>query len=291
MAERGPLVSIALAGFNAERTLALTIQSILSQSYSDWELIVNDDGSTDETLAVARRFTDPRVRIISDGLHKGQTARLNEMIALSRGKYYARMDADDIAYSQRLERQVLFLETHPDVDLVGSWMLVFGKDGVPLGKRVGTFAASSHSILRSVPLGHPTFMGKVSWFEANPYAQYATFSQDQQLLIRAMKSSRFDVVPEILLGYREEALTVHKQIRYRWSYIQEMTMLAQDIGRWRAAALIGVQTAKLALDVFAIGTRTDHKLLGHRAQPITKQERAAWSAIWDQLNAGDCMRQ
>jgi glycosyltransferase involved in cell wall biosynthesis len=86
-----PLVSIGMPVFNCERTLSTAIQSILNQTYSNWELIIIDDGSRDKTLEVANSFRDPRIEVINDGQNQRLPIRLNQAIALSRGKYFARI--------------------------------------------------------------------------------------------------------------------------------------------------------------------------------------------------------
>ena len=223
MNEASPLVSIALPVYNAEATIELAIRSILLQTYENWECLVLDDGSTDRTLEIVHRFTDPRLRVVSDGRHYGRSFLLNKGIAISRGKYLARMDGDDVAYPQRLERQVAFMEAHPNVDLIGTWMLVFGKNGSALGRRGSTFPHSRSAtqwIFRSLPLPHPTFFGKITWFQQNQYAIWATTFEDQQLLMRTFQTSHLEVLPEILLGYREEKLTVAKQWRYRRAFFR-----------------------------------------------------------------------
>jgi glycosyltransferase involved in cell wall biosynthesis len=104
-----PGVTIAMPFFNNAATLELSIRSLLNQSCGDYELLLCDDGSYDESLAIAHSFDDPRVICWSDGRRLGVGARLNECIDRARGPYMARMDADDIAYPNRLAQQMAFL--------------------------------------------------------------------------------------------------------------------------------------------------------------------------------------
>ena len=108
-----PLVSIAMPFYNAERTIATSIRSILLQSHTNWELLLCDDGSTDASRALAGSFHDPRIVVWGDQQRLQLGARLNECIERARGEYIARMDADDIAYPRRLEKQLRFLMDHP----------------------------------------------------------------------------------------------------------------------------------------------------------------------------------
>src|SRR6516164_1614607 len=157
-----PLVSIGMPAFNCEETLAVAIRSILSQSCEDWELLVMEDGSGDGTLEVARSFSDSRISVISDASHKGLVARLNQAVEISLGKYFARMDADDVAYPERFERQVEYLERHPQVDLVGCHMLMFRDGGIAFGCRL---TPENHEVICDQPasgfrIAHATLMGR-----------------------------------------------------------------------------------------------------------------------------------
>ena len=121
-----PLVTIGLPCYNVEVTVLDTVRSVLAQTLNDWELVIVDDGSTDATLELVERIEDPRVRVLSDGVNKGRSVRLNDLHREARGKYVARMDADDLMFPQRLEKQVEFLEANPDIDLVGSGLVSVG---------------------------------------------------------------------------------------------------------------------------------------------------------------------
>src|ERR1700733_15711426 len=120
----GPMISIAMPFYNSAATLELSIRSILNQTYGDFELLLCNDGSDDHGLAIARSFDDPRVICWSDGRRRRLAARLNECIDRARGRYLARMDADDIAYPDRLAQQLDFLSNHAEVDLCSAGAMV-----------------------------------------------------------------------------------------------------------------------------------------------------------------------
>lgn len=279
-----PLVSIGMPVFNAEKTIRQAIRSILLQTFSDWELLIIDDGSTDGTLAAVREFCDERIRVIGNNTNRGIAVRLNTAVALSRGEYFARMDGDDICYPRRLERQVSYVHAHPDVDLTGAWMLVFGRQGQPVGKRASAAGRITDiSLIRSIPLSHPTFFGKRAWFAANPYAEWPSHFQDQQLLLRTVKQSNIHVIPEILLGYREEPLTLTKQVRYRGSFFRNARPLARQLGGRGAALLLTAQAAKLLVDAVAITTGLRARLLRYRAVPASDVESREWQSVWNSV--------
>jgi glycosyltransferase involved in cell wall biosynthesis len=282
------LVTIAMSVRNNARTLATTIRSILDQTYTHWELLLIDDGSTDGTLEIARSFTDPRITVISDGKARGLAERLNEAIDLSAGTYFARMDGDDIAYPQRLERQVAYLEAHPDVDLAAAWVVTFGADGVALGKRMN---AERHEEICAHPafgiaLPHPTWVGRLGFFQYYRYKTSAVMCQDVDLLLRAYRHARFATVPEVLLGYREERLQLKKLLWTRGyhvrSIVQEFVRQGEPGLAVKGAAMLGV---KAMVDCVAVTTGLNYRLLRHRALPMSADEQREWREIWDRLHA------
>jgi len=212
MASARALVSIALSMRNSEATIVPAIRSLLTQSFRDWELLVLDDGSSDRSVELARDCADERVQVHRDGQHLGLAARLNQAIDLARGRYFARMDADDIAYPQRLERQVTWLQAHTDIDLLGAGMMVFEGEGTP----IGVFPArATHAEICARPasgfyLPHPTWIGKLEWFKRWRYDPGWLGAEDQDLLLRSFSASRFAAIPEPLLGYRQNVLSLRK---------------------------------------------------------------------------------
>ena len=115
-------ISIGIPIYNAEAYLEDAINSILAQTHELWELILIDDGSTDASLAIAKRFeeADHRIRVIADGINKKLPARLNQLIEEANYDYIARMDADDLIHPDRLAIQLSFLEKNPNYDLVST---------------------------------------------------------------------------------------------------------------------------------------------------------------------------
>jgi glycosyltransferase involved in cell wall biosynthesis len=277
-----PLVSVVLPFYNAQATLAAAIRSILFQSYGHWELILLDDGSTDNSLCIAENVADPRIKIISGGYNRRLPRRLNQGVAFSQGEYIARMDADDIAYPDRLATQVAFLENHPQIDLLGSRVLIFEEGG----KIVGTYPFQrTHVDICSRPwagfyLAHPTWMGKARWFKENPYQLNATRIEDQDLLLRTFKTSQFACLPEILMGYRQSALSLKNVLMGRYHFSKALVKnRIGDKGRIIAWGVAG-QAAKALIDTFAITTGLTYRILKHRALPVSTTDVDAWHRIW-----------
>lgn len=180
--------------FNCSPTLKTAVRSIVMQTHTDWELLIIDDSSTDDTLAVANAIQDPRVRVFSDRMgNVGLAARLNQGIDLARGHFIARMDGDDVSFPQRLQRQLEFLEQHPKVDLVGCSMIIFKGAGEWVGLQPArrTHDQVCGNALRSCLLPHATWMGRAAWFRAHRYDPLHRRAEDRELLLRTRDCSRF----------------------------------------------------------------------------------------------------
>lgn len=202
-------VSIGIPFYNSERFLATAIYSVINQSYSNWKLFLIDDGSQDSSLKIAEYFAkdDHRITVISDGVNKGLPYRLNELSMLADGKYYFRMDADDIMHPDRVLDQITFLKRNPQVDLVGSGLISIDNDNQILGKRKGLdkFRYSLHDVIHNSWSVHPTIAGKTEWFKNNKYDPNLKRGQDYDLWIRTIEKSYFSKIPKPLLFYRESS--------------------------------------------------------------------------------------
>jgi glycosyltransferase involved in cell wall biosynthesis len=281
-----PVITIAMPFFNSAATLELSIRSLLNQSYGDFELLLCDDGSDDQGLAIARSFNDPRVICWSDGRRRRLAARLNECIDRARGVYLARMDADDIAYPDRLVRQLAFLSTHREVDLCSGGAMVFGKHGHPLWRfnPATDHAGIVRSPFRGFPLWHPVWMGRIEWFRGWRYQESAWLAQDQELLLRSYRSSRFANLPQILLGYRRERITLKKLFRYKLLHIRYVCQQpGAGPGIWEKLQLLGVTAARFTANCSAVLLGFE-RALGHQAaEAPSAAEIEEWRNLWDLL--------
>src|SRR5262245_17003824 len=184
-------LTIGLPFLNVRRTLTDTLRSVFAQTFRDWELLLVDDGSSDGSLELARGVRDDRVRVISDGQRLGLPARLNQIAALARGEYLARMDPDDLMHPARLERQVAFLDAHPEIDLVGTGAFTIDGCNRPRGIRgVGALNTTPSAVLRHGLFLHPTVTGRTDWFRKNPYDPSFARSQDFELWCRVCGTAR-----------------------------------------------------------------------------------------------------
>lgn len=251
----GPTISILLPAFNAGQTLDLALRSLCGQTFSDFEILLLDDGSDDDTAEIARAFSDPRVRVIQDGLRLGLARRLNMGIELARGRYIARMDADDVSFPERLARQVAFLEAHPDVDLVGCRAVAFRTDGEVLGLLpfAGTHEAMCVRPWRGIPLPHPGWMGRREWFTRFRYGLPEVMrAEDQELLLRSHRESRFACLEDVLLGYRQGYFNLRKTLLARRSLLgAQLRYFVRQRQISYAAGALALTGARVAVDLLA----------------------------------------
>ena len=283
-----PIVTIGMPSYNCRHTIAYSIASILNQTFEDWELIVYDDGSTDGTVLTARRFRDPRIRIIETGRNRGLGSSLNSIVADCKTKFFARMDADDIAYSGRLQEQVKYFEAHPDVDLLGGSMMVFRSGGEALGLRRAdeTHEQICAHPMTGISMAHPTWMGRTAWFRRNPYRADAIRMEDWELLLRTYRTSKFANVSRAVLGYREDSLSITKIFAARRNICRTVLAYAGDNSAPRAGlkSVMG-QLARFTLDVTAVGTGLNHRLLRHRVPPFTTTDLVQWLEVYESTRA------
>jgi glycosyltransferase involved in cell wall biosynthesis len=281
-----PVVSIVLPVYNAGALLSQALASIFRQSFQEWELILIDDGSTDGCMADFS-VPDARVRVLQDGRNDGLAARLNQGIGLARGRYLARMDQDDIAYPERLAIQVKFLEEHSDIDLVATRALLFWDDGSVIG--LSPFRQTHDEICaapwRGFFLPHPTWMGKIEWFRRYRYRIPENVrAEDQELLLRSYRASRFACLPEVLLGYRQLGLPLNKVLTSRKHLALAQWSVNMEQGHPGHAILGFLAYALKALVDAALGAAgAQHLFVTRQARAASQEEIDRWREVWKEL--------
>jgi glycosyltransferase involved in cell wall biosynthesis len=250
-----PFVTVAVPFFNAERTLVNCIRSVFAQSFTDWELLLIDDGSSDASLRIARSVQDYRVRVVSDGTNRGLVARLNQTPSLAKGALLARMDADDLMHPERLSRQVRFFLEHPSIDVVTTGCCSISEDLVVHGVRdLGPLRMTPWHVLIRGEIFHASIMARRQWFMDHPYDPFYIRAEDRELWLRTLTTSHFARIREPLYFCTEV-----NQVRvgpYLLSYKSERRAIARHgprlIGWPLTAALIARSHAKsVALRILA----------------------------------------
>lgn len=211
-------ISIGIPIYNASDYLSDAIKSVLAQSFENFELILIDDGSTDNSLEIAKSFNDSRIRVYSDGLNKKLPTRLNQIIKMAKYDYIARMDADDLMDVDRLKIQFEYLKNNPNVDLVTTGMYSIGKENEILGKRIpdNKIMLASEILQGLTNLLHASMLARKEWCLRNPYRVDNALAEDYELwLSAAIKNDlKYTVIQEPLYYYREiENVKLDKMIK------------------------------------------------------------------------------
>lgn len=236
-----PAVSVLIPVYNAEPHLDGAIQSVRAQTFTDFELVIVNDGSTDGSLDTMQRHAaeDPRV-VVVDRPNAGIVAALNTGLAACRGEYIARMDGDDIAFPDRLERQHAYLEANPSVDLVGGHVEPFGDhayDGMTLTYPLTHEAIDRHGLEHgSGALVHPTFFARRSLYtRLGGYLDGYPYAEDFDFLLRAAEAGKLACLPEKVIKYRLHGNQVTESKRF--SQLQGMILALTDAGERRGINL------------------------------------------------------
>jgi glycosyltransferase involved in cell wall biosynthesis len=226
-----PCISVLMPVYNAEAYIAEAVESILAQTYRDFEFIIIDDGSTDRSLPMLERYAahDERIQLSSKP-NAGYLARLNEMVENARGDLIARMDADDIAMPERFARQIDYLNAHPEIVAVGSRILTIDPQGDPIAEFCTMLDHEEidrvHLEARGGLICHPAAMIRADAIRAvGAYRPQMWPGEDVDLWLRLAEIGRLANVPETLLNYRQHLKSTGYAHR------------AEQQERWQAAAM------------------------------------------------------
>ena len=268
-------ISIGIPFYNAEKYLEDAICSILAQTHNYWELILIDDGSTDGSLEIAREFEkkDSRIRVISDGLNEQLPYRLNQIIDESQYDYIARMDADDLISSTRIETQFNYLYNNPNIDLVSTGILSLKNDLTLMGHRYTSsqkIITKADAIVGTTGIIHASIIAKKSWFNRNRYNENNSLAEDYELWLNAFIKNDLKVgfIEEPLYYYREEQnITIEKLLKAYNTQINIIkSVSSKDISFFdRIKCLTKIKSKKIIVKVLFL-TNLDDFLYKRRVQ-------------------------
>lgn len=290
-----PLLTVAMSVLNGGKHLSLAVESIVNQSFRDWELLIIDDGSSDGSIERLRQLSDPRIRVVRDGLNKGLATRLNEAVELARGTFFARMDHDDIAHPERFSRQLSVLNADPKLDLLSTQCLTISESNEIVGILPSAQSNEEicHAPWRGFYMPHPTWMGRLEWFRTHRYAEPGPYRcEDQDLLLRSFEQSKFAACAEILLAYRvRDRLTWSVAIRTRLALnaVQRQYFLQRrEFGRLFLS--IGVTFLRVVCDFLQVGKQKVFCAAGAVAAfgcSLPPSEFLYWQSLIGQLQERD----
>ena len=224
--------------YNADRHIAEAIQSLQHQTFSDFELLIIDDGSTDESQKIIEMSNDHRIRLIKNQQNVGVVGSLMRGMALCRGDLIARMDADDVCEPERFSNQVAFLQLHPGVDIVGGAIRVFGSIPVPY---IQSFPEEHEDIrvamLFFCPLPHPALMFRRTLVDRGllEYSDEFRHAEDYYLWSHLLRFAKSANLPDTLLNYRlhhDQVSSEHSGKQYQASLRVRKLMLSRANVDW-----------------------------------------------------------
>lgn len=264
-ARPAPVISCIMPVYNAERWVKLAIRSILNQTFRDFELIIIDDGSTDGSAAIIETFrlTDPRVVVIAQP-NRGVVSALNAGVAIARGAYIARMDADDVSVASRFSRQLQVMQANPRIIILGAKAQTIDGEDVRDGRRAPSARATPRLLFgnnrtRRFPPSilqvlHPTIMMRTGAIrQIGAYSETFLYAEDYDLYLRASELGLIAEIQEELLYYRLHG----DNISLRRLYEQESNAALCDLAN----------------------VRTIRKRLGMPAQKISPETLLGWATF------------
>ncbi len=234
---------------NGEKYLRESIESILNQTYSDFEFIIFDDGSTDGSAEMIMAYTDARIRLISQSEQRGLAHTLNQGIDLAQAEYIARMDADDISLPERLAAQLQLLDANPEVSVLGTAARIIDENSQP-GFEVHFpeehLLIYWHLLFFTNPIVHPSVMMRKSMVKAaGGYNPQREVSQDYELWTRLAGVSRLANLPEIHLSLRKHSSNI--SLNKEELQFLNAKMLCGELYQYQ----FGIQLNENTLDGFA----------------------------------------
>lgn len=203
---RRPVVSVVMAVYNGEAFLDEAVRSILGQTFTDFEFLIVNDGSTDRSGEILSAYGDPRIRVLDNPKNLGLTPSLNRGITAAMGEFIARLDADDVSEPQRLAKEVAFLRAHPEVGLVGSWTRLIDREGKKLG--VSRMPREHLEIRWLLTFFCPFYHSTVLWRRqlvqdgVGMYSPAFQYAMDWELWVRIAAQMKVANIPEPLVRYR-----------------------------------------------------------------------------------------
>lgn len=263
-----PKVTVLMPVYNRADYVGEAIGSVLAQTYSDFELLVIDDASSDGSAEVVEGFADPRLRLVRNDANLGGAKIRNRGLALARGTYVAMLDSDDRAEPRRLSRQVAFLDAHPSYALIGANKRSLGgmrSLGQGLKRRPLSPADVRARLLFRNCIAHTSIMGRTAILRDYGYDDYFPVAQDFELFVRLAETHAIANLPDVLVRYRRHA----GQASRRREEVAE-----------RQLVILDRQLARLGLDYTADDVHRHFLLARPRSWHQPNADDVAWAEAW-----------
>lgn len=280
-------ITVGLPFFNDERYLENAIRSIFAQSIDNWKLLLVDDGSSDSSLDIAMSVKDERVRVIQGKENRGLPYRLNQITSLTKSKYLARMDGDDMMHPERLKKQMQALRCNPNTPCIstGVWII----DDVNNARGYRAFCSTNQSldtqkVLANRVMVHPTLTASTDWFRRNLYSEDHRRVQDHELWCRAFLKGDLKLIciDEPLYLFREiGSCTLKKAIVGHMTYCRILRKHGRNLaGSFRTNLQVAKSYTKIAIYTIAFGIGVHNRIINMRQnQNIRTEEEQEASEI------------
>lgn len=231
-----PIVSVIMPAYNAEKYIGEAIESIIKQSYTSWELIVIDDCSTDSTNLIVNKFSDARIHVYKNCENKGIAYTTNRAIQLSKGKYLALLDDDDISMLDRLEKQVKVLEENSNIDVLGGRTIYIDAVGNEIGwspvPRINPRLNKAQLLFGGVSFSNSTAMIRRDFIEKYQikYIDECCGMQDVRFYMECSKYGNISAIEDCLLKYRMHL--ENETTKYMTTYKERRNKKFAEIQKW-----------------------------------------------------------
>ncbi len=265
-----PKVTVFIPVYNREQYVGEAIESILAQTFSDFEILLVDDGSTDHSVDKIRSFPDPRIRLVCNEENLGIPKTRNKGVELARGQYMAMLDSDDRAYPERLEKQVAFLDLHPEYAQIGSWCRMMDAQGRILNKikRQPVLPDDIHAqFLFRCAMSNRSIMARTAILQEYGYRNDFLRCQDYELHVRLAKHYKLGNLPECLV--------------YGRIHTEQITGQTTDLGDAKKQEIISGQLNELGV-AFSQEDLDPHLTLSRmrKSRFIPDADYLEWSREW-----------
>ncbi len=220
--------------FNGEKFLRQSIDSILNQTFTDFEFLIIDDCSTDATLEIIQQYNDPRIRFVKNEKNIGLTKSLNKGLTLANGEYIARMDADDISMPERFEKQMRFFDQNPETAVLGTWYAIINSKGDTIGERHFPDNLTMNDFLTGNKITHGSVIFKKAIItDLGGYHECFEYVQDYDLWLRVVKQYPIRNIPEILyqLRFHDDSIASKKRERSTLFHILTIKLARGEINK------------------------------------------------------------
>ncbi len=218
-------VTVLMSVYHEKKELLKeAIESILNQTYKDYEFLIINDGQNKDLIDLLKEYDDKRIRIINNPQNIGLEKSLNKGLQLARGKYIVRMDADDISYLDRIEKQVNFINLHPEYALISTKAEVFDENGTyGISKRSGEI--KKEDLVKGTPFIHPTMLINKSILKSiGGYPEYERVEDYAMVMNMYANGYKGYIMDEILLKYRMDK-NGYKKKKYKYRFVEAKVKL------------------------------------------------------------------